>query len=611
MKRFVITLWAAGSLLCSVLAQTSTRSAEKQQFDQGVTAYRIKNYSQARTVFESLLNDYPQGELTTAALLMLSKSYCRAEYPKKAVACADALMQNFPSSRYADEARLSRAEAEYILGAYRNCVEDLLQLVDQGHDRAVAHIADSLLNGVSRASLSPQELAPIISDLPESESKLRLTVLYFEKLIEDKRYHLAAKAITSFVNSRTSNAQTQNARDLLKRIRGKEEGAVKVGLIVPLNGPNSEIGKAVQSGVELAISLFNRSSKPKIELVTYDNQSEIISSIAAAQALSDDDQISVILGPMESDNMAAASVVANARRIPIISPTATKSGLTSIGPYVYQANVDIETRSEALARYAVKNLGLKRFAILSPSDMYGEIASNTFSKTVENLGGEMIAFEKFYENTQDFKSQITRIRKLGMINLATQMKLAQSSKLSAPEIDSVYSVYFPPDSTGQDEYSTPMNHIDALFLPLYAEDIKYIAPQLAFYNIKTQLLGGDNWYDLTELKVQQNYVKDIIFVSESYVDTNRQSTKTFFDQFRKLYGKAPAREAIYGFDVMEMIANIVKSGFYSSEEIQAELAKGLEWNGIHSKIIFSGTSRVNHAVQLLKFTNGGIVKLSE
>lgn len=610
MKRFFFCIILAAGMVSSLPAQTSKILGEKERFDRGVEAFRAGHFLDARSLFTSLAKDYPDGHLATAVLLMLSKSYFKTDNPAKSIASADALIRHFPFSRYRDEAVMVKAQAEYGLEDYSACIQDLMYLREQAQDRLCARAADSLLRVISQKSMSLRELTQVASALPESEFKSELTLRYFERLIENKRYRLSEQAITAFLNSRSQNSKP--ARDLLKLIRGKEEGPVKVGLVVPLNGTNSEIGKALQSGVELSVSLYNKSNKPKIELAVYDDQSDIISSIMSARELSDDDRTSVIIGPMESDNMAAASVIANENRIPILSPTATKSGLASIGPYVYQANVDIETRSETIARYAVKNLGLKKFAILSPSDAYGEITSNTFAKTVEKLGGEIIAYEKFYDNTQDFKSQLTRIRKLGFIDWAAHgLKFIQSAKFTTRQIDSLYAVYFPPDSTGQEEYAVAMDHLDGLFLPIYTDDIRYIAPQMAFYNIKTQLLGGDNWYDLTELRLHQNYIKDVIFVSESYMDGNAQATKTFYDQYRKFYGKDPAREAVYGFDLMEMIVHIIKKGFYSREEIQAELAKGLEWNGIHNKIIFSQTSRVNRSAQLLQFTNGVITKQTE
>jgi hypothetical protein len=48
----------------------------------------------------------------------------------------------------------------------------------------------------------------------------------------------------------------------------------------------------------------------------------------------------------------------------IVSPTATDEGISSIGPYVFQANSTNGAKGKTMAQYAVNVIGAKSIAIL-------------------------------------------------------------------------------------------------------------------------------------------------------------------------------------------------------------------------------------------------------
>ena len=585
---------------------------EKELFESGVASYRSKAYAESKKQFETLIAAYPVGTLYSAGLLMLSKTYEKMQYFRKSISIADRLIDAYSGSAYTDDALFTRAQSYYETNNYASSIHDLALLKKLSNEKRLIARSDSLIRMIFQKNLASYQIQSMMNQEKDTELQAMLKSHYINRLLVQKRYERAREFIEIVIKD-PSSPQNGTFRDILKKINNQEEGPVRIGFITSLTGADAEIGKSIKAGVELAVQQHNLSNNPHIELATYDDQSDIIQAIQAAKELTDDDGISAIIGPLESSAMAAASVIADQHQIPIISPTATKSGLTQIGNYVFQANVNIESRSEALARYAVERLGLRTFAILSPSDLYGDIAATAFAKSVEKMGGRMIVLEKFYDNTTDFKGQLVHLRKMGFIDRALrQTSFRFLSKLSPQQTDSIYAQYYPIDSVStESEYNMPMESIDALFLPIYSDDIKYIAPQLAFYNIKTQLLGGDNWYDLTELRLHQNYINNVVFVSESFMDQANPDVQSFYEMFKKANGILPSREAVYGFDLMNMLSNIVQNGYYTSDEIQGELRKGLVWNGIHNKIVFTKDSRVNSSVQILQFSNGQIKKKSE
>jgi len=592
-----------------LVGYSSLVNGQQESFNRALEAYRLKNYTQARSMFQKILSEDPNGPLTTTALLMLGKSYIGEGYFRQAERTASQLIDEFPLSRYYDDGQMVLARAAFENHDYETCFNSLRQIKKHSTDKQLLTQADETIRS-SVEMLSLPSFAAAINSLPNDEAKNAFILAYTKKLIALGRYTKARGVLENVTKNFPKTDYAKTAKEWTKTIKDKNEGPVKIGLIVSLTGTNGEVGKSIKSGIELSIANYNKTSKIKIDLIIYDDRSDMIECIKAAHALSETDGLALIFGPIESEMMAAASVVANYNRVPIISPTAVQSGLTDIGPYIYQANADVTLRSDAIARYVIQKLGMKRFAILAPSDGYGESASNGFARAVEKYGGRILTYQKFYDNTTDFKSQITMIRKLTLID---QLDGAiSSSKLSLMQIDSVYNQYFPVDPTAdkKEEFAAPV-HLDGIFLPVYIDDIKYIAPQIAFYNIQTRLLGGDNWYDETELRLQQNYIDSVIFVSEYFVSKSSAAAKSFNDGYRSLYKKEPAREASYGFDLMEMITQLVKAGAYTAEDMQAQLSKGAVWTGVHNEIRFTSESRVNPSVHLLQFVKGQVVKIIE
>ncbi|MBX7150881.1 ABC transporter substrate-binding protein [bacterium] len=594
--------WSLALCLFTVSLLAQNDPNEKKLFNQALQAYQAHRYDESLHSLQNLLEQYPSGSYTSASLLLLSKTYSQTGLMQRSAQTASLLLEKFPKSDYRDDALLQLAQADYESRQYESAIKKLTEIKNSKNKQASEEAA-LILDQMIQYSLSSQEIAPLVSTNND------LQLFYARKLISIERYRKASSILEEFIKLNPKHDDIKIAKALLKEADEKNDGPVVIGLIVSLSGPYAEIGKSVKNGVELAIAKYNESNKIKIELITYDDRSDIVQCIKAAQALTDNPSISLIIGPAESTMMAAAAVVANFRHMPMISPTATQSDLTDIGAYIYQANVDVETRSRAIARYAVQKMGLKKFAILAPSDAYGETATTSFSAAVESFGGHVVVSQKFYDNTQDYRAQITTIRKLGLID---QVNGAISKGVwSIQQIDSIYNRYFPVDPDNPEDFKTPLTNIDAVFLPIYSDDIKYIAPQLAFYNIKTQLLGGDNWYDLTELKLQQNYVNGAIFISEYFVNNGETRTKNFLQAYRQKFGYDAGREGVYGYDLMELISEIIKKGNYLSEDIQAELEKGIEWNGIHNTIRFSKDSRANTSVHLLQFQSGAVSKLKE
>jgi ABC-type branched-subunit amino acid transport system substrate-binding protein len=101
--------------------------------------------------------------------------------------------------------------------------------------------------------------------------------------------------------------------------------------------------------------------------------------------------------------------LADERRITMICPAASRDGLSTLGPYIFSDSMTNEMQGRAIARYAVEKLGLKKFAILAPQDVYGQTLADQFQKTVQAMGATVMAQQTYLPGSTDFKKQLVAL----------------------------------------------------------------------------------------------------------------------------------------------------------------------------------------------------------
>jgi len=68
-------------------------------------------------------------------------------------------------------------------------------------------------------------------------------------------------------------------------------------------------------------------------------------------------------------------------------------------------------------------------------------------------------------------------------------------------------------STKIDSADIPVTSIGGIFIPIFKEDLPFIAPQIAYSNIQAQYLGNKDWYDPESLKKNKNYINGSLYIT--------------------------------------------------------------------------------------------------
>jgi ABC-type branched-subunit amino acid transport system substrate-binding protein len=490
--------------------------------------------------------------------------------------------------------------------------------------------------------------------LAETEGKDQRGYLWLkiaEKNVKNASLAAAEAALDTIARDYPATPFPERIAGLRARI--EQRGEVRIGVLLPLmksspESPAREIGVGLLNGIEFATEEYNSdpSVRVKVTLDVRDTERDPLATTRIVQELTANSGILAIVGPAFSNPALAAVGLANARGVPLITPTANSNGIASVGLNIFQANPDYETRGKAMARFAVQRLGHRTFAVLAPIDTYSKYMAESFMREALRLGARIVASEWYQRGASDFSMQLRNIRRTALADAGPPL-IAFSGRMSrevvaglvhlgvpVERVDSLLSqgavvdaerllgprARFLMDSLGieprvtevpVDSMESAVTSIDGFYVPIgMPEEIGAVASQIVYFNFETTLLGSGEWNSVPELDANKRYCTDVFFESDSYVDSSDPAYASFVDRYFRRYKDRPGRNTLYGYDTMSLILSVIRSGAAQRAHLARDLALVKEYKGLHSRIGFSG-DRVNSWLRILKFDGERIVPVEE
>ena len=189
----------------------------------------------------------------------------------------------------------------------------------------------------------------------------------------------------------------------------------RVALLVPMSGSNAAVGQSIANAANLAIL---DTGVAKVRVTVYDTS--LGAEVAAKKALADGNQL--FLGPLLAEDVRAVAPVAQSGRVPVI---AFSNDASVAGNGTYLLGFTPAGAVERVVDYAAGR-GVKRFAGLMPSGLYGRRASTVLIKAAENAGGQVVAMESYDRSPQ---SLTMAVRKLGPPGAYDAVLVADSGRM--------------------------------------------------------------------------------------------------------------------------------------------------------------------------------------
>ncbi|MDD5766112.1 MAG: penicillin-binding protein activator [Candidatus Marinimicrobia bacterium] len=614
-------------------------------FQKGINLYNTEKYFDALTIFQKIsIIPASSNRFMSATQMMLIKTYFRLGESDISIVLGKDFEKRFPDSNYLDDVRFTLAEIDLSREKTDDAIIKLLDVLKISDDPVLIAKTKQTIDPTLDIFISTEALKTLRDSTTDNFQKNFLTLKLAEKYHAGGNNKFAKQEMDSMSGIAGNIVLVQQFNETEKYLKSRQNDQYYIGVILPLSGSRAEVGSQVLRGVRFALNQFRQTNGKKISAIVLDNQSDMAQSIRQVQFLAKNPRVLAIFGPISSENAIAIAVVANQSRIPMITPTATASRLTSMGPYIFQANLDFENMGGFLGKYAWEVSRVQNIATLSPADEFGKEITDAFCKSIDESGGKILT-QQWYSGEPDvLKSQLLSMRQIG--KEIKRERLADKIRSIEPQLmrltraqggwrtditlitkrfdqyefytpDTIY--YLTPKealiSTGlmassefeipdRDSIQYPIDVIDGILLPSQPGDTKLIVPQMNYYNVNSQLFGSGNWYDQNFLKNNREFAARLKFISDYYLDIESKTYKTFVAQYTKLIGSAPNRFDLYGYDTMTTLLGGMKGNELSRESVKTYLAHMPVYNGISRKISFQGNRpRVNSCAFILGFEN--------
>ena len=191
---------------------------------------------------------------------------------------------------------------------------------------------------------------------------------------------------------------------------------ISIGVVLPLTGRFSDAsGSPLLQSFELARREINAAHPDgaKLKLIVEDDQSTIEGAVAAFNKLIHQDGVSVILGPVNSDQTKEAFPIAQENQVVAISPTSAARGLSAIGDFVFRVALTTDILIPKGIEVTETHLGYQRAATLyDDADLFSTDGDAAVREVLKARGIEVVATETFQGGDTDFSEQLARIQAL-------------------------------------------------------------------------------------------------------------------------------------------------------------------------------------------------------
>jgi branched-chain amino acid transport system substrate-binding protein len=304
------------------------------------------------------------------------------------------------------------------------------------------------------------------------------------------------------------------------------------GHVGSMTGQEATFGDSTDKGIRLAVEELNGKGGVKgkqLDVRTYDDQGKPEEAALAATRLITQDKVTVLLGEVASSRSLAMAPIADANKVPHITPSSTNPKVTKDGektrPFVFRVCFIDPFQGTVMAKFA-KEKGISKVAILRDvGNAYSVGLADYFLSKFKELGGAIVNDQSYKAGDQDFKAQLTAI------------------KARAPE---------------------------GIYIPGYYTDVALIARQARELGIKVPLMGGDGWDSAKLFEIGGKAIEGSFYSNHYSPDDPSPRIQDFIARFKGRYGAVPDSMAATGYDAAMVAADAIQRARDTSGEAIAE-----------------------------------------
>lgn len=380
------------------------------------------------------------------------------------------------------------------------------------------------------------------------------------------------EALVAQARQLSERVGSQHLKDALKRVMtqlGKRVAGERkrtVGVILPLSGPFSRLGEAALRSIQLAIG------KHKVRLVIKDSRGDAKAAARLVDQLVYEHGVLAILGPIGAYESTSAARRATELNVPIVVLSA-REAVPEEGRHVFRTRITASRQGIGLARYAVRDMSIKKFGLLISDTPYGWALAGAFWDEASKLGAEVTNVVTYARGTTEWRAITQRL--VG----GTKGKNAQPA-------------------------------FRGLLIADTHQAVRRLVPFFPYWGVRikkrpgrghgVQLFGGDAWNHPNVIDEAERQTDNAIFADSFYPDESNPRVERFVTRFYAKYREAPTPFEAEVYDAARLIERAVtKADTISRGAVLGALTRMKPFKGVTGVMRFDSHGEVNKDVVLL------------
>ena len=192
---------------------------------------------------------------------------------------------------------------------------------------------------------------------------------------------------------------------------GASEEPFVIGVMESVTGPGETYGNVAVRAKQMAVDEINVAggiNGRELNLIVEDSKCSAQDAITAYKKLTDVDGVKIILGTSCSGAMLGAAPLAEAGGVVLFSGLATNPDIANAGDYIFRTSMSDQQRGLETGNVMWHD-GVRTLGTITEATDYAEGIRRTTVEQFQQLGGTVVAEERYASDITDFRTYLTKL----------------------------------------------------------------------------------------------------------------------------------------------------------------------------------------------------------
>ena len=355
---------------------------------------------------------------------------------------------------------------------------------------------------------------------------------------------------------------------------------IRVGLLVPLSGKDSEIGHSIINSTRLAINKIDNLS---IEIIPKDTQSNPENTLRAAKELAELN-IKIVIGPVFNKNLIYLNEVTE---ITFLSLTNKNDNMSN---NIINVGINATSQLKAIKKF-IEIKKIQKTIFLTPDVNY----KNEVKKAISNSNIKIL--KNYIYNTDPTKltQQIEKITRYKVRKQNLEDEIIRLEKTNQGDKEKLIEKLKKSDTLGRVKF-------DSIIIADFDESLKSVTTSLLYTDISPKekyFITLNQWFDESLLKETSS--QPLYFPS-----INKKNYENFSSEYFKKFNEYPNQLSFLSFDLIGLVYYLIVQ---NDSTIDKKIFKKKNFFKGKVGVFEIKNNKINHLLNFYKVENNEFKKI--